>query len=171
MCNAEYPRLRPYGRRPRSDAGVCPGVACEADARVGGPGHWHGSGILALLACQAGAQKVYAVEQDGIIQVARESAARNGYTDRIEFIQALSTAIDLPEPVDVIVSEIHGILPFFPGSLASIIDARNRFLKPGGVLIPMRETVSVAVVTLPDRYERIVGPWAPSFGLDCAAGL
>ena len=34
------------------------------------------SGILTLLACQAGARKVFAVEQDGIIQVAREIAIR-----------------------------------------------------------------------------------------------
>ena len=130
-----------------------------------------GAGILTLLACQAGARKVYAVEQDGIIQVARESAAHNGYSERIVFIEALSTAIDLPEPVDIILSEIHGTLPFFPGSLASIIDARNRFLKPGGVLIPMKETVSAAVVTLPDVYHRIVSPWEGGFGLDCTAGL
>jgi type I protein arginine methyltransferase len=130
-----------------------------------------GAGILALLACQAGARKVYAVEQDGIIQVARESAVRNGYADRITFIEALSTTIDLPESVDIVVSEIHGTLPFFPGSLASIIDARDRFLKPGGALIPMRESVSVAVVSLPDAYERIIGPWGAGFGLDFAAGL
>ena len=129
-----------------------------------------GAGILALLACQAGARKVYAVEQDGIIQVARESAVRNGYADRIEFIQDISTATDLPEQVDVVVSEIHGVVPFYPGSLASIIDARHRFLRPGGFLIPMRETVSVAVVTLPDVYEQIVDPWQVSFGLDCSPG-
>lgn len=130
-----------------------------------------GSGILTLLACQAGARKVYAVEEDGIVQVAREMAVRNGYIDRIEFIQDCSTGIDLPEHVDVVVSEIHGVLPFFPGSLTSIIDARKRFLKPGGFMIPMRETVSVAVVTAADLYRSLVAPWENSFGFDCAAGL
>ena len=47
------------------------------------------SGILTLLACQAGARKVYAVEPDGIIQVAREVVAANGYADHVEFIQGL----------------------------------------------------------------------------------
>ena len=127
-----------------------------------------GAGILTLLACQAGARKVYAVESDGIIEVARESVARNGYADRVELIQAFSTAIDLPEKVDVIVSEVHGVLPFYDDGLPSIIDARRRFLRPGGHMIPMRETVSVAVVAAPDAYQWIVGPWENSYGFDCA---
>ena len=61
-----------------------------------------GAGILSLLACRAGARKVYAVEPDDVIQVAREAAAANGYADRIEFIQAASTGIELPERVDEI---------------------------------------------------------------------
>ena len=129
-----------------------------------------GSGILTLLACQAGARRVYAVEPDGIVEVARESAARNGFSDRVELIQAFSTVIDLPEKVDVIVSEIHGPLPYFLGCPSSIVDARDRFLKPGGFLVPMRDTLSVAVVTLPDAYDTIVQPWGSSFGLDCSAG-
>jgi protein arginine N-methyltransferase 1 len=118
-----------------------------------------GPGMMTLLACQAGARKVYAVESDGIIQVAREIVAANGYGDRVEFIQALSTAVTLPEKVDVIVSDIHGVLPFYCGSLTSILDARDRFLKPRGVLIPAKETVWVSVVTAPASYKHIVEPW------------
>ena len=63
-----------------------------------------GPGIFTLLACKAGARKVYAVEPDGSIEVAREAVAANGFQDRVEFIQALSTEITLPEQVDVIVA-------------------------------------------------------------------
>src|SRR5690349_15960864 len=45
-----------------------------------------GAGILALLACRAGARRVYAVEPSDAIQVAREAAAANGFADRIQFI-------------------------------------------------------------------------------------
>lgn len=56
-----------------------------------------GTGIFALLACRFGARKVYAIEPNEAIQVARELAAANGYADRIEFIEDLSTRVTLPE--------------------------------------------------------------------------
>lgn len=95
-----------------------------------------GPGFMTLLACQAGARKLYAIESDGVIQIAGDMAAANGYADRVELIQSLSTAVDLPEKVDVIVSDVHGVLPFYGRGPASIVDARDRFLKPGGFLIP-----------------------------------
>jgi SAM-dependent methyltransferase len=128
-----------------------------------------GPGSMTLLACQAGARKVYAVEPDGIIEVARDIVAANGYADRVEFIQAMSSAMTLPEQVDVIVSDLHGVLPFYCGSLTSIIDARDRFLKPSGVLIPERDTLWVSVLSAPSSYARIVDPWERSFGVDCSA--
>jgi protein arginine N-methyltransferase 1 len=72
-----------------------------------------GPGILALLACQLGARRVYAIDVSDSIQVGQELAATNGCADRIESIQALSTQITLPEPADVIVSDLHGALPLF----------------------------------------------------------
>ena len=41
-----------------------------------------GPGIMALLACRFGARKVYAIEADAVIHVAREIAVRNGFGDR-----------------------------------------------------------------------------------------
>jgi len=129
-----------------------------------------GPGMLTLLACQAGARRVYAVEPSGILQVAREAVGANGYSDRVEFIQDLSTNIDLPEKVDIIVSDVHGVLPFFEGSLASLIDARERFLKPGGFLIPSRDSLWVAIASTAAEHQRILDPWENSYGLEGTAG-
>ena len=71
-----------------------------------------GPGIMAVLACQLGASRVYAIESDEIIQVARAIAAANGCADRIEFIEDLSTKVTLPVRADVIVSDMRGVLPF-----------------------------------------------------------
>ena len=72
-----------------------------------------GTGVMAILACQLGARRVCAIEPDDVIQLARKVAADNGFADRIEFIQALSTDVKLPELADVIVSDVRGVLPFF----------------------------------------------------------
>lgn len=125
-----------------------------------------GPGIFTLLACQAGARKVYAIEPDGSIEVAREAAAANGFADRVESIQALSTEISLPERVDVIVASIQGALPLFGSSVFSLIDARTRFLKPGGVMIPLRETLLAALVSAPEFHARIIDPWESRFGFN-----
>jgi len=100
-----------------------------------------GPGVFAVLACQLGAARVYAVEPDPIIQVAREIATANGCAGRIEFIEDLSTRITLPIQADVILSDLRGILPLFQHHLPSIADARRRFLAPGGTLIPKRDAV------------------------------
>ena len=118
-----------------------------------------GTGIFALLACRFGARRVYAVEPADAIQVAREIAAANGFDDRIEFRQAKSTEVTLPERADVIVSDIGGVMPWFQTHLPSIADARRRFLTPGGTLIPRQDAVWAAVVDAPDLYARHTAPW------------
>jgi protein arginine N-methyltransferase 1 len=118
-----------------------------------------GPGVFAVLACQLGARRVYAIEPAPVIQVAREIAAANGCADRIEFIEDLSTHVKLPVQADVIVSDLRGVLPLFQSHLPSIVDARRRFLAPGGTLIPKRDEVWVTVAESAEQYARVVGSW------------
>ncbi len=129
-----------------------------------------GTGIFALLACRLGARRVYAIEPDAAIQVAKEIAAANNCADQIEFVQAMSTDVNLPERADVIVSDIGGMLPWFQKHIPVIADARRRFLAPGGVLIPQQDVAWAAVIDAPELYERQSGPWRDNqFGLDMEA--
>jgi protein arginine N-methyltransferase 1 len=118
-----------------------------------------GTGIFALLACRCGARRVYAIEPGDVIQVAREIAVANSCADRIEFIQAMSTEVTIPERAAVIVSDLTGALPWYTHHISSIIDARRRLLKPGGVLIPQRDAGWAAIVTVGEVYRRWAGPW------------
>jgi len=95
-----------------------------------------GTGILGLLACQAGAAKVYAVDDGPIIGLARDLAAANGFADRIEFIRHHSEWVTLPERVDVIVTDQIGRLGFDAGLFEYLADARDRLAKPAARLIP-----------------------------------
>ncbi|MGH9841780.1 MAG: 50S ribosomal protein L11 methyltransferase, partial [Blastocatellia bacterium] len=146
---ADETRMRPYVEALRRS--VKPGdVVIDLGA---------GTGIFALLACQAGARKVYAIEPNDAIHVARQIAADNGCADRIEFIQDFSTKITLPEKAHVVFSDLRGRLPLYNGHLKTLADARQRLLSPGGILIPQRDTLWAAVVAAPELYEPYAGPW------------
>jgi protein arginine N-methyltransferase 1 len=119
-----------------------------------------GTGIFALLACQQGARRVYAIEPNDNIQVARKLARENGFQARIEFIQDLSTKISLPEKADVIISDLRGLLPLLQKHIPALADARKRLLKPGGILIPKRDTLHICVVEAPELYKEFSDPWA-----------
>jgi protein arginine N-methyltransferase 1 len=129
-----------------------------------------GSGIHALLACRLGARRVFAVEPTDVIQVARQIARDNGLADRIEFHQELSTRVSLPEPADVMVSDLRGVLPLFQRHIPAIVDARRRLLRPGGALIPLRDVVHVAPVDAATIYEELTTPWQAAGDLDMRVG-
>ena len=129
-----------------------------------------GTGIFALLACRFGARRVFAVEPADAVQTAREIAAAQGLDDRIDFIQGVSTRVELPERADVIVSDLRGALPLFHHAVPSLIDARERLLAPGGVMIPRADRLLAAVVSAPEIYDRVVSPWDEgSFDFDMGA--
>jgi len=129
-----------------------------------------GPGVFALLACKLGARRVYAVEPDNVIGLARETAVANGFVDRMVFFEKLSTEITLPEPATIIISDLRGVLPWFEQNISSIIDGRKRLLAPRGVLIPRRDILWAAVVEAPEQYAELVSPWQNQFELDLSAG-
>jgi len=121
-----------------------------------------GPGILAMLACRAGARRVYAIESDNVIEVARQLAVANGLAGRIEFLHANSESVSLPERVNVIVSDVRGASPLFRESIRVLEDARQRFLAEGGRLIPQRDTLYAAVIEAEALHTRITSPWQKS---------
>ena len=109
-----------------------------------------GSGILSMFAARAGAARVYAVERTTVAVLAQELAAANGLAEIVQVIQGDVMDVELPERVDVIVSEWLGGFGIDEGMLAPVIAARDRWLKPGGVMIPRRATAWTALAH--DRY-------------------
>lgn len=111
-----------------------------------------GSGILGLLACRAGAKRVYAIDNSGLTQLEREIFAANGFADRVVCIKGFSTRVSLPEPADVIVCDQLGYFGFNAGIVEFLSDARRRLLKPGGGIIPARFDLCVAPVEAPEIW-------------------
>jgi protein arginine N-methyltransferase 1 len=105
-----------------------------------------GSGILGLLCLQAGAGKIYAIDDSAMLEVARETFARAGYGERAVCLRGKSGRIELPERVDAVVCDHVGYFGFDYGVIEFLADARRRFLKPGGKLIPSKLRLQAAAV-------------------------
>ena len=106
--------------------------------------------LLARFCLEAGAKKVYAIEiMDQSFQLASETIRTSEMQDRLVLIHGNSLEVELPEPVDVCVSEIIGTIGGSEG-VATILNDARRFLKPGGAMIPLKCTTKIAAVRLDD---------------------
>ncbi|SMH47742.1 non-ribosomal peptide synthetase [Azospirillum agricola] len=106
--------------------------------------------ILARLALEAGARKVYAIDLlESTARKARETVARLGLSDRIEVIHGDAQSIALPEPVDFCISEIVGAIGGSEGA-AKIINGARRFLTDPARMLPQRSLTRIAAVSLPE---------------------
>ncbi|XP_063225350.1 uncharacterized protein LOC134532637 isoform X2 [Bacillus rossius redtenbacheri] len=121
--------------------------------------------ILSMLCAQAGARKVYAVEASGIASVASRLVEANNLSHVVQVLQSKVEELELPEgeKVDAIVSEWMGFYLLHESMLDSVLVARDRFLAPGGKILPEMATLVACPCSLP-RYH---SHWREDFyGLD-----
>jgi protein arginine N-methyltransferase 1 len=129
-----------------------------------------GTGIFALLACQLGASKVYAIEPSDAVFLGAQMARDHGFGDRLEVVKGSSFEVQPSEAADVLVSDLRGAVPLFGRHIPAIVDARSRFLRPGAVLIPRRDLIWAAPVTLPAWHEKHIQRVSDlSLGLDLSS--
>ncbi len=117
-----------------------------------------GTGVLGLLAMEAGAAKVYQVDQTPMIQIARDVAAANGYGQSTFGIHENSGRVKLPEKADVVIADQLGYFGIGAGMPEIFNDVRRRLLKPGARAIPRRLELFLAPVNFPEMW-RIAGFW------------
>lgn len=131
-----------------------------------------GTGVLSLFAAAAGARRVYAVERARVAQIQAVRSVR-----AIEVIRADILRARLPEKVDVLVSEWMGAYGVDENLLLPTLIARDRWLAPGGLIVPGRVTAWLAPVEPAPGLVPVAGGrmwWARSTlatGLLVAPGL
>ena len=125
-----------------------------------------GTGILSLFCADAGAKAVYAVDQsEKIIEKAREIVFYNKKQDVVKIIHGRLQDVTLPvEKVDIIVSEWMGYCLLFEAMLDSVIWARDRYLKPNGLMIPAQSTLYVAPFCNPEYRRTRLDFWDDVYG-------
>lgn len=105
-----------------------------------------GSGILSFFAMQAGAEKVYAIEASNMANFAKQLVHSNNLNDRIVVIPGKIEEIELPQAVDIIISEPMGYMLYNERMLETYLHAR-KWLKPGGRMFPTEGDLHVAPFT------------------------
>jgi SAM-dependent methyltransferase len=122
-----------------------------------------GTGILAFFAARARARVVYAVDRSPMARAAEAVARRNGL-DAVRVLVGEDVA--LPERVDVIVSEWMGHFAFQERMLEPLLAARDRWLAPGGTMVPARVTLHVALAFDPSAHDRLGWFRRRPYGID-----
>ncbi|XP_054274085.1 histone-arginine methyltransferase CARMER-like [Macrosteles quadrilineatus] len=102
-----------------------------------------GSGILSFFAIQAGAKRVYAVEASSMALHAETLVSSNNLKDKIHVIAGKIEEIELPEMVDIMISEPMGYMLYNERMLETYLHAK-KWLKPNGIMFPTRAELNVS---------------------------
>lgn len=126
-----------------------------------------GTGILSMFCAKAGAAHVYAIDKSAILDKARENVFHNGLDKQITCLRGRVEDIVLPvEKVDIIVSEWMGYFCLYEAMLPSVLFARDRYLKPDGLLVPSHATIFMAPVADPENIAENINFWRDVYGFD-----
>lgn len=98
-----------------------------------------GTGLWAITAARLGAKRVVAVDSNELLLgLIKQLAIAAGVGDRVQPVYGYSTVLALQKEFDIVVSETIGFDGFDEAIIPIMADARTRFLKAGGALIPER---------------------------------
>lgn len=124
-----------------------------------------GTGVLSIFAARHGAGQVDAIERTAFVHNAKRIAAASGQP-HIRFHHADHESFSTDGQADVLVSEWMGHFLFYEAMLEPLIAVRNRWLKPGGVMVPSKMMAHAALVTDEQLYEDLAFlVWQP-YGID-----
>eukprot|EP00834_Sanchytrium_tribonematis_P007275 NODE_636_length_5161_cov_0.504544.p2 type:complete len:366 gc:universal NODE_636_length_5161_cov_0.504544:2446-3543(+) len=124
-----------------------------------------GTGILSMFASKAGARKVYAVDNANIIFQAEQIMKNNGFTN-IECIKGKMEEIELPEKVDIIISEWMGYFLLYESMMPTVLYARDKFLNEDGLILPDRCTMEIAMIEDAEYKDEKIDFWDDVYGFD-----
>lgn len=129
-----------------------------------------GTGILSMFCALAGATHVYAIDNSSIIQKARANIFTNNLSSKITCLHGKVEEIKLPvEKVDIIVSEWMGYCLLYEAMLDSVLWARDRYLRQGGLMIPSHMNMWIAPLKDEEYREDHVDFWRDVYGFDMCA--
>lgn len=129
-----------------------------------------GTGILSMFCAKAGAARVIAVDRSDILDKARENIFHNRLDSIITCVKGCIEDVVLPvQQVDIIVSEWMGYALLYEAMLPSVLYARDKYLVPGGLLVPSHANMWIAPVTDSEYVADHITYWRDVYGFDFQA--
>uniref|UniRef100_A0A3Q3XAX7 type I protein arginine methyltransferase n=1 Tax=Mola mola TaxID=94237 RepID=A0A3Q3XAX7_MOLML len=123
-----------------------------------------GTGILSMFAAKAGAKHI---ECSSISEYSERIIKSNHLDSVITIFKGKVEEVELPvDKVDIIISEWMGYCLFYESMLNTVIFARDKWLKSGGLMFPDR--ASLYVVAIEDRQYKDykIHWWENVYGFD-----
>jgi len=129
-----------------------------------------GTGILCMFAKKAGAKHVYGIDMSSIIEHAKTIVKDNGLDKDITLIRGKVEEVELPvEKVDIIISEWMGYCLLYESMLDTVVFARDKWLKPGGLLFPDKASLFMTAIEDHDYKEEKINWWDSVYGFNMSA--
>ncbi|XP_055842586.1 protein arginine N-methyltransferase 1-like [Episyrphus balteatus] len=131
-----------------------------------------GIGLLSLFAAKAGAAKVIAVDCSKAVFYARQIVADNKFNGIIKVIHGRIQDVDLQvslNSIDIIISDWMGYCLFYQSILDAIIFARDKWLKPGGLIFPDKAKLHISAIEDQFRKNDKINWWRNVHGFNMKA--
>lgn len=126
-----------------------------------------GTGVLSMFAAKSGAKHVYGVDMATIHHQAKKIVQANGFGDVITIIGGKIEEIDLPvDKVDIIISEWMGYFLLYESMLDSVLFARDKWLRAGGLLFPDKASLFVLAIEDSEYRKDKIDFWDNVCGFD-----
>lgn len=123
-----------------------------------------------MFCAKAGAAQVIAVDKSDIIDKARANIFHNRLSETVTCLRGAIEDVQLPVgTVDIIVSEWMGYCLLYEAMLPSVLYARDKYLRPGGLLVPSSATLWIAPVEDQGYVWDNISYWRDVYGFDMKA--
>jgi len=126
-----------------------------------------GTGILSMFAAKAGAKHVVGIDMSNIIDQAQKIIGANGFSNTITLVKGKLEDTELPiKEFDIIISEWMGYFLLYESMLDTVLLARDKYLKKGGLIFPDNATLYLAAIEDQDYKEEKINFWDNVYGFD-----
>ncbi|KAF8325273.1 protein arginine n-methyltransferase [Cantharellus anzutake] len=126
-----------------------------------------GTGILSMFAAKAGASHVVGVDMSNIIDQAQKIIEANGFKDTITLVKGKLEEVELPiKEFDIIVSEWMGYFLLYESMLDTVLIARDRYLKPEGLIFPDTASMYLAAIEDQEYKDEKINFWDNVYGFN-----